>query len=305
MATASGFDPRHPLKSLAIPRDALRPPSSDNRRLGLGLSLLAHVGLIVALAVGVQWRTADPEGVSAELWAAVPQVAAPRAEPPPPAEEPTPAPPPPPRAAPPQPSPAEREAEIAIEKARQQKLDQQRQEEQAERERQKKQRDADKREAEKREAEKERQERERAEAKQREQQKQEQQRKDQAAAAAREKARQDQLRRMSEQLGGTGDATSTGTAARSAGPSASYAGRLAGLIRPNVNHPILLPGNPTTEVTVTLSPAGDILSAKVARSSGTPEWDQAVVNGIIRTGRLPRDENGRLYSPMTVTIRQN
>ena len=65
------------------------------------------------------------------------------------------------------------------------------------------------------------------------------------------------------------------------------------------------PGNPTTEVSVTLSPSGAILSARVVRSSGQPEWDDAVVRGITRTGMLPRDENGKLYSPMTVSISQH
>jgi hypothetical protein len=39
--------------------------------------LLVHVGLLLALTTAVNWRTKAPEVFSAELWASVPQVAAP------------------------------------------------------------------------------------------------------------------------------------------------------------------------------------------------------------------------------------
>ena len=54
-------------------------PRHDSR-LGLGaaLALLAHGGLIGALALGLNWRLPVPDSVmSAELWSAVPQQAAP------------------------------------------------------------------------------------------------------------------------------------------------------------------------------------------------------------------------------------
>ena len=41
--------------------------------------MLVHGLLVLALALSVRWRTSEPEGLSAELWAAVPQVAAPPA----------------------------------------------------------------------------------------------------------------------------------------------------------------------------------------------------------------------------------
>ncbi|HET9820575.1 MAG TPA: protein TolA, partial [Burkholderiaceae bacterium] len=52
---------------------------------GALLALLAHIGLLIALAVGVSWRSSEPAGVRAELWAAVPEQAAPAAVAPPPA----------------------------------------------------------------------------------------------------------------------------------------------------------------------------------------------------------------------------
>jgi colicin import membrane protein len=139
------------------PQDALRPRA--DRRIGPGaaLALLAHAGLIGALALGLNWRLPRQDAsVSAELWAAVPLAAAPAAlqvppttlpaPVPPAAKPPEPAPPPPVPAKPVVPPPpsaaelaaaraaehaAEREAQIAVEKAAQRKKDQQAREAQA------------------------------------------------------------------------------------------------------------------------------------------------------------------------------
>lgn len=307
MSASSSFDPMHPLKSLTVPRDALRPPSADSPRLGLTLSMVAHAGLLIALAVGVSWHTQDPEGVQAELWAAVPEIAAPRAQPQTEPEPEVAQPPPPPKVVtPPQPTAEEREADIAIEKARKEKLEKERQEALDQKAREKRQRDEKERKEQlQKEAEKERLDREKAEAKEREKDKLEEQRKEKAAAAAREKARQDQLRRMNDQLAGSGAPTSTGTGARDAGPSSTYEGRLRKLIRDSVKHPFQIPGNPTTEVRVTLLPDGTVANARVAKSSGNAEWDNAAVNGVYSVAKFPRDENGKIYSPMTFVIAQD
>ena len=61
------------------------PPSADSLRVGTTVALVAHVGLIAALAWGVAWKREEIASVTAELWSAVPQVAAPPAAPAPPA----------------------------------------------------------------------------------------------------------------------------------------------------------------------------------------------------------------------------
>ncbi|MFY9511666.1 MAG: protein TolA, partial [Rubrivivax sp.] len=76
-----------------IAHDALLPRPPGGMAPGAALALLVHGALVGALALGVNWRMNAPEAISAELWAAVPQIAAPRAEEPLPA--PAPAPPPP------------------------------------------------------------------------------------------------------------------------------------------------------------------------------------------------------------------
>ena len=63
--------------------DALLPRAPGGTGVGAVLALLAHAALVWALTSTVQWRTRPPEVVSADLWASVPQAAAPLAAPPP------------------------------------------------------------------------------------------------------------------------------------------------------------------------------------------------------------------------------
>ena len=106
------------MSSTALQRDALMPRSPDGMGRGLMLALIAHALLVVALAFSVNWRASEPAGIEAELWAATPQFAAPRAT----APEPAPAPPevkrPVPVPAPEPPVSKAPDPQIAIEKAR-------------------------------------------------------------------------------------------------------------------------------------------------------------------------------------------
>ncbi|MBN8487772.1 MAG: cell envelope integrity protein TolA [Burkholderiales bacterium] len=275
-----------------MPRESLRPPSADSPRAGLAMSALAHAGLMAALALGVQWRTDEPTSVSAELWAAVPQIAAPAR---PEVAEPEPAPPPSnDRPAPPPPPAAERDADIALEKARREREEKARwqAEEQRRLEREKK--------AERDKLEREKIERDRAE-------RLEAQRKDKAAEAQREKLRQEQMRRMAEQLGsgpsGTGAPGSAGTAARDAGPSANYAGRILARIKPNIVLTDEVTGNPRAEVELRVAPDGSIIGRRIIQSSGNKVWDDTVLRAVDRTAVLPRDTDGRVPSTIVVGFR--
>jgi colicin import membrane protein len=82
------------LDSTLTRHDNLMPQSAGGMRKGTAMALLVHVGLLIALAFGVSWRSQTPAGVSAELWAAVPQIAAPPVVEPKPVPTPTPPPPP-------------------------------------------------------------------------------------------------------------------------------------------------------------------------------------------------------------------
>lgn len=277
--------------------DALQPRPPDSLVPGAGLALLVHGLLIVGLTVAVDWHSAEPETISAELWAAVPEVAAPppAPEPPPPAPEPRPA--PEPKPAPPQAAP-ERDAEIATERAERRKKE----EEREKRELAEKQA-AEKKAREKAEAEK------KAKAEADEKKKAEQQKlaAQKAEAQRLAKLREDQLKRLQNSLGGTGTgaATSTGTAARDAGPSASYGGKLRRLIKDNTVFTESVSGNPEVEIEVRAGPTGSIISQRVLKSSGLKSWDAAVQRAIDRIGTLPRDVDGRVPPVIVVTARPN
>ena len=60
-------------------REAFAPREHEGRARGIGLSVLVHAGLVVAIAFGVSWRSRTPEAYEAALWADLPQASAPRA----------------------------------------------------------------------------------------------------------------------------------------------------------------------------------------------------------------------------------
>ena len=282
-------------------RDATMPRSADGLGRGAVLAVLVHLLLIVAIAFSVNWRAHVPEGVTAELWSAVPQIAAPRAVSPPPTPAPAPAPEvkrpaPEPKATPE--SPPIADAQIAIEKAKreeQKKLEAQRlQEEQEQARREKAKREEQKREDAKREQ---------AEL-DKQRAKEEQDRKKQAAADAAKAAaaREAYLKRMQGMAGATGGETSTGTAMQSSGPSASYAGRIIARILPNIIITDAIDGDPKATVEVKVAPDGRIIGRRLLRSSGVSAWDDAVLRAIDRTDMLPRDVDGRVPPVMELTF---
>jgi len=275
------------MTAATLTRDALIPRNPDGLGRGLGLALLVHSLLLVALAFSVNWRSSNPAGVEAELWAAVPQIAAPRAVEPEPTPQPQPKkvepPPPPPKVEPVQKVP---DAQIAIEKA---KREEEKRKEEAKREEQQRQKD----EALRKQAELEKKKKEAAE----------QQKRAVAEAAAAEKRREDQLKRLAGIAGATGEPNSTGTAARTAGPSASYAGRIKARILPNITFPDSVSGNPQATVEVRAGPDGTIIGRKLLRSSGVPSWDEAVLRAIDKTEVLPRDTDGRVPSSFEISFR--
>jgi len=101
---------------------------------------------------------------------------------------------------------------------------------------------------------------------------------------------------------GNGDDNAKGSAAQSAAPSASYGAKVAAEIRRNITQLKEIAGNPSVEYDVYTDPAGNVLSAKLRKKSGDPYWDETAYNAILKTAKLPRDENGRVPSPMTIVL---
>ena len=298
-------------------RDQFAPPRPPARLRAITLAVLAHAVLIGALTWGVNWKSsADQPAVEAELWAAVPQQAAPRAvEPPPPPPQPvvrTPPPAPPPRAVEP---PDTRDADIAIEREKKRLEQEKKAREQQEREKRERERkEAERRdrlEQEKKERLQKEKEREKqlAEQKKAEQDKQkklaEDKRKAEAEAKRIEDQRQANLRRIQGLAGATGGETATGTAQRSAGPSGSYGGKVAAKVKPNIVYPDAMSGNPRAEVEVRAAPDGTIVGKRLIQPSGNKAWDEAVLRALDKTETLPRDVDGRVPSSLVIGFRPN
>jgi colicin import membrane protein len=288
-----------------------------------GVAGAAHLALFLALGLATAWKT-QPQSLQAEaeLWSAVPQAAAPRLQepppPPPPPPAPEPKPEPPAKTKPPQPAPDNslRDAQIALEKK---KLEDQKKKEATERQRkalEKKKKEAEEK-AEKDKAVKDKAAKDKAAEEKAAQEKKEQDKKkaaekakadekkrqqEQAQKAKQDKEddaradalRQENLQRMQGMAGASGGPNATGTALKSSGPSASYAGRLVGRIKPNINYPGETIGNPRAEVEVRVAPDGTITSRRIVQSSGNKAWDDAVLRAIDKTEILPKDTDGRV-----------
>lgn len=286
------------MSSAALSPDGLLPRPAGGLAPGAALALVIHAGLVAALTLGVDWRSHPPEVFSAELWAALPQAAAPPPPPPPLPEVAAPAPPAP------VPKPevkaeVPREADIAVERERRLKDEQKKLED----ERKKQEAAAElKRKAEDKKAEAERKKREAAEA----------------ARAAEEKAederlakqRQENLRRMMGQATTTpstspGTTGSTGTAAQNAAPSATYLGRIRAAVLRELVFTGNVANNGSAEVAVTAAPGGTILSSRLIKSSGSKDYDAAVLRALDKLGSLPRDTDGRVPPSFTLVFRQN
>ena len=274
------------------------PPPTQGLLRAFGLAIVAHGLLLMVLTLGVQWkRDPVPITVEAELWSALPVQAAPPAPPEPTPVPPEPVPVPKPIVAPLAPPPPGPDPSIAIaqEKAR---LLKQKQLEKLEQE--KRQKDA-----------KEARERELRDKLARDEKRQLEQHRVQTAkseADAKKLAemRKQQIERMNRLAGqtvGSGAPESTGTAKQSSGPSATYAGRIAARIKPNITYTDLIVGNPAADVEVRTSPDGTIISRKLVKSSGVKSWDDAVLNAVDKTEKLPPDTNGRVIPSLILGFR--
>ena len=274
------------------------PPPEPARGRSFVFAAAAHVLLFVGLGLVTRWST-QPTVVSAEaeLWSTVPQQAAPRLvepEPAPPEPEPIkPRPAPPPK---PDPQLEQRDAEIALKKQKEKEEEKKKalDKEKAEKLRKDKleKEKAEKEKAEREKKAKEDKEREKKKAEAEKRQKEDAQTKAETARA--EALRKENLKRMQGLAGATGGENSTGTALKSSGPSASYAGRLVGRIKPNITYPGDVVGNPRAEVEVKVSSDGTILSRRILQSSGNKAWDDAVLRAIDKTEVLPKDTDGRV-----------
>ena len=297
------------LNAKATPHLEFAPPAQPGAGRAWVVAGVAHALLFLALGLATAWKT-KPQTVQAEaeLWSATPQAAAPKLQEPPPEPEPEPQPAPKPepvKPTPPPPDPAleRRDAQIALEKQKQ--LDKKREAEKAEKlkaEKEKATKEKAKAEKEKAETRRKELEKEKLAKEKKAQEEKERDKKkaaekakaDKADAARADALRQENLKRMQGMAGASGGENATGTALKSSGPSASYAGRLVGRIKPNITYPGDVVGNPRAEVEVKVSSDGTITSRRIVQTSGNRAWDDAVLRAIDKTEVFPKDSDGRV-----------
>lgn len=257
----------------------LDPALGDRSLRAFVMSLLVHGLLFALLWAGVAWKSSVPQTVEAELWSALPQMAAPAPAPAPPAVQPEPVPQPKPAPvveARPQPTPAPT-PDIALERLREQKRKklETEQREQAERD-------------ELRKAE--------ASKKAQDQKKLEQIRKSEQqrllSEAARDQEAQERHDRQVASMLAAAGTPSTGNAAQTSGPrgSSTYISRVSQMIRGNTTYTAENADiNPSVEFLVRLDPAGGIMTLSKVHPSGTPAFDDAVERAIRKTEPYPPD----------------
>ena len=230
-------------------------PEPPGRRVSAVLAVAVHLGLVAFLVYGITWQKRAPEAVEVELVRAVP-LPAPVAEPPP---EPRPE----PRVEPPPPKPEPRaepqppRPDIAVKEKEKPKP--------PPKEEAKPRFDP-------------------TDALRREQQDLDR-RKEQLAH---QQAVDRELAQLSE-----AKAAQAGAARKKA--EADYVARIRGKIRGNIVMPPELKGNPEAVFEVTQLPSGEVLSVKLARSSGTPAWDAATERAILKSSPLPKPDQAELF----------
>lgn len=299
-----------------------RVPPEPSRLPAFLLAVAVHAVLLGFLYFGISWQSTEPVAVEAEVWDMSVQSAAAPPLPPPPAPEPAPEPepapaPPPPRPA--EPPPVERPApvdpDIKLQREKERKEKEQRElAEKKERERKEELRKEEERKelAEKKKKEEaERLKKELAKKEEAEKRKKEEAAKlaearkqkaaaEKAEAAKLEKLRQEDLKRMAGAMG------STGTAEKSTAPRADsgYVAAITAAIKSATAYggSTTMPGNPKAVFKVEQLPTGEIMSVRLVKSSGVPEFDRAVENGIKKASPLPKKKDGTVERILDVNF---
>jgi len=250
-----------------------RHTKSESTKRAFTFSLIAHLGLLAFLMIGISWNNSTTSGVEVELWDSAPQVEA-------------------------LPEPElktevkEEAADIAIKIKK------------LEKEPPKKEDPPKKSETPK--TVKPPPPKEKAKEVKKEEPKKEEPKKAEApkvpspaetkANAAAEKARADQLARLRAAAGaegGSGGTIGSGVGGGNAPPG--WTDKVIKKVRPLiVFNPESVSGNPAAVILVNLAPDGVILSTSIQSSSGNAGWDRAVLLALSRAESLPKDDNGKI-----------
>jgi colicin import membrane protein len=253
-------------------------------------AILVHIALLAVLVVSVRWKQEPPAVVSADL--VVPPSKQPTTSPAPtPQPEPVPRPPPPPpTSATKSSTPKFDEAQIKraeIEKNKE--LEQKQKEREVQEVKRKKDEKLAKEQAQKKETEKKQTDartKDLADAKERalKEQREEKARQELAERNAREA----QARLAAQEAA---DRAAKEAAARARiKAEGDWVAKIRGKIRGNIILASDVPGNPEAIFEVSLLPTGEVLDARLAKSSGNAAYDQAVERAILKSSPLPKPD---------------
>ena len=233
----------------------------ESTKRAFSFSLVAHLGLLAFLMIGISWNNSTPAGVEVELWDSAPQV-----ETPPVPEIKT--------------EVKEEAADIAVKKK---KVEKEPAKKEVVKETPKVVKPPPK-------------EKEKEQPKKAETPKTPSPAETKANAAA-EKARADQLARLRAAAGAEGGSGGTVGSGVGGGGNAppGWTDKVIKKVKPLiVFNPESVSGNPAAVIQVNLAPDGAILSTSVLSSSGNPSWDRAVLLALSRAESLPKDDNGKI-----------
>ncbi len=232
----------------------------ESTKRAFSLSLIAHLGLVAFLVIGISWNNSTPSGVEVELWDSVPQVQS-------------------------TPEPEmktvvkEEAADIAVKKKK------------VEKEPPKKEVVKETPKTVKPPPPKEKEQPKKAEAPKALSPA------EVKANAAAEKVRADQLARLRAAAGAEGGSGGTVGSGVGGGGNAppGWTDKVIKKVKPLiVFNTESVSGNPAAVIQVTLAPDGAILSTSVLTSSGNSGWDRAVLLALSRAESLPKDDNGKI-----------
>jgi TolA protein len=87
-------------------------------------------------------------------------------------------------------------------------------------------------------------------------------------------------------------------AAERAKAATTWAEEVRRKIRANMTLPRAIEGNPSVVFRVTLRPTGEVVGAKLQRSSGQKDFDAAVQRAILKASPLPVPQHEAVFTPV-------
>ena len=257
----------------------LERPEEPGKKYALAFTLLVHLGLVLALFVGVQWKNKEPEAYEVELWSPTYKPATQVLPAPPPPEpevkpQPKPEPKPEPKVEPPPP----KKPDIAI-KEEKKKPEPPKPEPKPEPKKPEPKPEPKKPEPPKPEA-------------------KPQPKFDFSKELASETSQLKSTARNSantQQMANVAAAEAEQRASANRRGLESYAAKIRGKIRGNIVLPPSIQGNPEAVFEVNQLPSGEVLDVRLKRSSGNAALDTAIERAIRKSSPLPKPDDPSLF----------